>query len=308
MPDRAAAAQGDGRERVVRDALRTAESTAALADAPMTVQQGGLSNHAWVAQSQGHRYFVRLSPADSARLGVDRASECALLQVVARAGLAPEVRRCDPSQRLLVTRYVDGHPLARHEAITPSSLVRVGAALRTLHAQPVPAGIRHVDFAAQAVHLEAQCVGDSAVGAELRDRARETFAELARAGRRDTLCHNDLHHLNLVEGTERLWFVDWEYGGAGDPVFDFASFLSQHDCGPHERDHLLDAYGVDAAPGFDALRAACWAFDYVQWLWYRAWPAGDGADLIYAERAAALERRLCSTHPAGFGPRSAILV
>jgi hypothetical protein len=49
---------------------------------------------------------------------------------------------------------------------------------------------------------------------------------------------------------------------------------------------------VDATPGPEALRAACWAFDYVQWLWYRAWPAGEGADPVYADRAVALERRL----------------
>ncbi len=272
--------------------MRTAESTVALADAQMTVQEGGLSNHAWVAESAGQRYFVRLSPVDSARLGVDRASECALLQIVARAGLAPEVVRCDPSQRLLVTRHVGGHALAREEAITPRNLARVGAALRVLHALPVPAGMRRVDFAAQAAHLETQCTGESAAGEAFRDRARATFAAMAGVGRRDTLCHNDLHHLNLVEGADRLWLVDWEYGGAGEPVFDFASFLCQHDCGPHERDLLLDAYGVDAAPGLDALRAACWAFDYVQWLWYRAWPAGEGADPVFAERAVALERRL----------------
>ena len=118
------------------------------------------------------------------------------------------------------------------------------------------------------------------------------LAELARSRRNDTLCHNDLHHLNLVEGVERLWLVDWEYGGAGDPAFDFASFLCQHDCGPRDRSLLLDTYGTEAAPHLDALRAACWAFDYVQWLWYRAWPAGEGADPVYAERAGSLERRL----------------
>ena len=114
----------------------------------------------------------------------------------------------------------------------------------------------------------------------------------ARAGRRDTLCHNDLHHLNLVEGAGRLWLVDWEYGGTGDPAFDFASFLCQHDCAAGELDLLRQAYGEHAAPGVDELRAACWVFDYVQWLWYRAWPGGEGADPVYAARADAIERRL----------------
>ena len=185
-----------------------------------------------------------------------------------------------------------GIALERHEAITPRNLVRVGAALRVLHAKPVPAGMRRVDFAAQASQLEAQCAGESAADESLRDRSRATFTELARSLRHDALCHNDLHHRNLIEGDGRLWLVDWEYGGAGDPVFDFASFLSQHDCGPRERELLVDAYGAQAAPELDALRAACWAFDYVQWLWYRAWLAGEGADPVYAERAGALELRL----------------
>jgi thiamine kinase-like enzyme len=280
------------REREVRAALRTAAPTAAIADARLTVQDGGLSNHAWIAESDGTKYFVRLSPRDAARLGVDRESECALLRVVAQVGLAPDVIRCDPSQRLLVTRHVAGHALARGEAIEPRNLDRVGAALRKLHGLPVPAGMRRVDFAAQAAHLEGQCTGPLAVGAGLGDRARDAFAYLARVSDRDTLCHNDLHHLNLVEGADRLWLVDWEYGGAGDPAFDFASFLCQHDCGPQEMVLLREAYGVNAAPGAVRLRVACWAFDYVQWLWYRAWPAGEGADPVYAARADALERRL----------------
>jgi hypothetical protein len=34
-----------------------------------------------------------------------------------------------------------------------------------------------------------------------------------------------------------------------------------------QRELLLDAYGVQS-PGA-RLRDACWAYDYVQWLWYR---------------------------------------
>jgi len=293
MPEQAADPDAArAREREVRAALRTATSTEALADARLTVQDGGLSNHAWVAETGGTKYFVRLSPPDAARLGVDRGSECALLRVVARVGLAPEVIRCDPSQRLLVMRHVGGHTLARHEAITPRHIEQVGEALRSLHALPVPARMRRVDFAAQATHLDAQCTGGSAFDAEFRARARDTFAELASAGRRDALCHNDLHHLNLIEGDERLWLVDWEYGGSGDPAFDFASFLCQHDCGPREQALLREACGIDVAPSVERLHAACWAFDYVQWLWYRIWTAGEGVDPVYATRADAIARRL----------------
>jgi thiamine kinase-like enzyme len=284
-------------ETEVRAALRTAPATAGLADVPLTVEPGGLSNHAWIAATAGGRYFVRLSPVDSARLGVDRRSECVLLQAVADAGLSPAIVRCDPSQRLLVTRHVADHALSRTEAIEPREIGRLAKALHILHAMPRPPGVQRVDFAAQATRLEAQCSGALLIDDDLRSRARTAFATLARGGRRDTLCHNDLHHLNLVGTPDRLWLVDWEYGGTGDPVFDFASFLCQHDCGARERDLLCTAYG-NGAPAADQLAAACWAFDYVQWLWYRAWPAGEGADPVYAGRAAAIERRLIERPPA----------
>lgn len=284
-------------EAEVRAALRAAPQTIELADATLTVEPGGLSNHAWIATTAGGRYFVRLSPADSARLGVDRRSECVLLQAVANAGLSPAIVRCDPSRRLLVTRHVADHALSRSAAIEPREIERLAHALRILHAIPRPLGVQRVDFAAQATRLEAQCSGARVIADDIRSRARTAFATLAGGGRSDTLCHNDLHHLNLVGTADRLWLVDWEYGGTGDPVFDFASFICQHDCGARERELLCAAYG-NGAPAAEQLAAACWAFDYVQWLWYRAWPAGEGADPVYAERAAALERRLAADHTA----------
>ncbi len=283
------------RERDVRAALHSDPRTSALAEAPLTVQPGGLSNHAWVADGGSEKFFVRLSPPEAVRLGVDRASECRLLEIVAHAGLAPEVIRCDPALRLLVTRHIEGHTLARDEATLPLNVERVGSALRRLHALPVPAGMRRVDFAAQAKHLEAQCVVSTPVSRQLRTDAHAAFGALSAASRRATLCHNDLHHLNVVDGGDRLWLVDWEYGGTGDPAFDIASFVCQHDCGQREREMLLEAHG-DGLPA-QQLQAACWAFDYVQWLWYRAWPASGGADTVYGERAAALERRLRTEGP-----------
>jgi Ser/Thr protein kinase RdoA (MazF antagonist) len=92
------------------------------------------------------------------------------------------------------------------------------------------------------------------------------------------LCHHDLHHLNLLDDG-RLWLVDWEYGGRGDPLFDVAGFLALHELGPGPTATFLEAYGGLAPADAALLGAARWAFDYVQWLWYRRrFPAGAGLD------------------------------
>jgi thiamine kinase-like enzyme len=42
-------------------------------------------------------------------------------------------------------------------------------------------------------------------------------------------CHNDLLSANFIDDGERLWIVDWEYAGMGDPYFDLANFAANHE-------------------------------------------------------------------------------
>ncbi|HVN42129.1 MAG TPA: choline/ethanolamine kinase family protein [Steroidobacteraceae bacterium] len=288
------------REREVREALAADVRTRRLASAPLQVWDGGLSNHAWCAQSGGLRYFVRLSPPGAAGLGVDRDRECALLRSAADAGLAPVVVHCEPSLRLLVTRWVEGSTLSRDQAIEPDNLSRVARAMRRLHGLPVDPRVGPVDFHAQVRRIEPQCPPLTREERGLAATAAEAMAMLDATAPPRTLCHNDFHHLNLIDEQGRLWIVDWEYGGAGDPRFDLASFLCQHETPPGVRAGLLAAYGAGPATATGGLEAACWLFDYVQWLWYRASPTiGPAAAELYHERARALGEKLRGASPRG---------
>jgi aminoglycoside phosphotransferase (APT) family kinase protein len=290
VPDPGVAGGVEAAEREVREALASDPSTASLSQAALRVQLGGFSNLAWTASVGGNQYVIRLSPPDPDRLGVNRESERELLNVVALAGLAPAMLRCDPHWRLLVTHRVGSKPWRREQAFAPRNIARLAQALRALHTLPLSPGIGVVDFATQARHLEVRATAGSAAAGELRATAGRLFERLRSDSVTPTLCHNDLHHLNLIDEGERLWLVDWEYGGIGDPVYDLASFLCQHEAGDLERDRLLAEYDGGAAVDAGRLAAACWTFDYVQWLWYRTWPAAAGEG--YARRAAALEQRL----------------
>jgi thiamine kinase-like enzyme len=236
---------------------------------------------------------VRLGGPDAASLGVDRRSECALLETVAAAALSPRILACVPGNGLLVTDFVQGVPWRREDAHEPRNLARIAGVLRTLHGLPLSAGVRAVSFRSQATRLEAQFAPAGVADRELKGLADGAFEVLGGRGGCTTLCHNDLHHLNILDDGDRLWLVDWEYGGCGDPLFDLASYLCQHDSTPAERDTLLDVYGQASRVPASLVAAACTAFDYVQWLWYRSWVArGHDTSGEYALRAAAVARRL----------------
>jgi thiamine kinase len=281
------AAAIDEDERELRATLRACAATRPLADGRVTRIEGGLSNRAWRLDAHGDRWFARLGHPQAARLGVDRSSECALLRAVAAAGLAPGVHACDPAAGLLVTRFIDGRTWDATDARSLESIRRVAGCLRRLHELPVPDGVHEVDYACQAERLASDQPAHDATGAALARRAAEAFARIGDGGYATTLCHNDLHHLNLLDDGDRLWMVDWEYGGRGHPLFDLASFLALHDLGPDPTRAFLDAYGRLPHSDRGHLDDARWLFDYVQWLWYRSrFPDPVGDEAWYAERLA----------------------
>jgi thiamine kinase-like enzyme len=288
-------ASADSAERTARAALAAHAVAGEIADAPFRPIRGGLSNHAWRVDHAGGGYFVRLGSDDAESLGVDRRSECSLLAAVSAAGLAPEVLVCDPGAGLLVTRFMLAATWTRQDAREVVNLRRMGVALRNLHSLPPRPGIRRVGFAAQARFLEGQLGAEQCVQPALRRVAATAFDLLAAREPIVSLCHNDLHHLNILDDGERLWLVDWEYGGCGDPLFDLASFLCQHQSTSEEREVLLTAYAGDAGISSDLVEGACRAFDYVQWLWFRLRgmnePGEAGAHL---SRAEVIARRLLS--------------
>lgn len=281
--------------RAVRSALAAHPSVAFLVDAVLQPVPGGLSNHAWRASVEGESWFIRLSPAGSSQLGVNRHGECALLDFVAAAGIAPQVVLCDPERQLLVTRYVDGLPWSGEQALQPDNIASIGRLLADLHTLPVPTAVPQVSFPAQAHRLASLLEhGGEAVGAPLRSRVDAVERLLSQSADPVVACHNDLHHLNIIADQRRLWIVDWEYGGTGDAMFDLASFLCQHPCGNVEREQLVRAYRAGGrAVDAPRLEAACWYFNYVQWLWYRvAARQPDNEDTTYRQRAAALLQEL----------------
>jgi thiamine kinase-like enzyme len=282
-------------ERAARVALATEANTASLAAATFEPIAGSLSNFAWHVSVPGQDRFVRYARAGTERLGADLHAEGEILRFVANAGLAPPVVRCDPSSRLLVTQWITSakdDPLAKGRDRT---IRRVAAVLRQLHQLTPPPGMRVVDFAVQARQLETALPAEAARPA-LAVCAAEVLSQLG-PGRANALCHHDIHAQNLVtDPAGRLWLVDWEYAGLGESVFDLASCASQLQLSAASTGLLCDEYiRAGGTVELTRLDLARWAFDYVQWLWYRGLLAsampGPGA-FEAAHRAERIEREL----------------
>jgi thiamine kinase len=229
----------------------------------------GLTNRSWLVATDGHRLVVRISDASAEELQIDRNSEAAVLQLVARAGIGPDVLRCDPEHGILVTRYL-GPTWSERDAHTSENIDRLARLLRRLHALEVPTSVRTVDLAVT-VHgylrtLDERGIRSGLTLPSLRECADKAANQLQK-GSTACLCHNDVHHLNVVDG-DCLRLIDWEYAGIGEPLFDLASLCVYHRYRRSQRERLLSAYAASSETvSWHRLELACWLFDYIRDLW-----------------------------------------
>lgn len=237
----------------------------------------GLTNESWLVRLRDDACVVRISNTAESALQIDRNSEATILAVVSAAGIGPDVLLCDPARRLLVTRYL-GETWTPEDTRRSENIRRLAVLLSQLHRLPIPAGVRHVDLPATvAGYLDTLATHGVRIGLtepSLRNRATEAARTLQKNSV-PRLCHNDVHHLNIV-GDHDLRLIDWEYAGVGETSFDLASICVYHAYSAAQRHQLVSAYAVEPTPAMrDRLELACWLFDYVRELWMAVREATD---------------------------------
>jgi thiamine kinase-like enzyme len=199
---------------------------------------GGITNRNFRVDVGAETFVLRIGGEDTGLLGIDRAAEHAASRMAAELGLAPEVVAFLEPEGYLVTRYVEGE-------VGKVGVAQVGSALRRLHEGP-PIPSRFDCFrVVEAYRTIAEERGAAVPTAY--DGAREIAGRIEnrRRGVMPRPCHNDLLNANFIADGGRLWIVDWEYAGMGDPFFDLGNFAVNHELDPNGERTLLESYGSD---------------------------------------------------------------
>jgi thiamine kinase-like enzyme len=198
---------------------------------------GGITNRNFKVVARGEAFVLRIGGKDTHLLGIDRYAEAAASRAAAALGLAPKVVAFVEPEGFLVTRFVDGE-VGRFE------IAEVARALRTLHGARPILGRFDVFRVVELYAAIAQQHGVAPPPAYAEAHALALRIE-AKLGRRPLApCHNDLLAANFVHDGERLWIVDWEYAGMGDPAFDLANFAANNGLDADGDRELLAAYGA----------------------------------------------------------------
>jgi thiamine kinase-like enzyme len=218
---------------------------------------GGITNRNFKVEAEGQEFVLRVGGKDTELLGIDRTAEYAAARVAAELGLAPEVVAFIEPEGYLVTRYVGG-------AIGKIDVDLVGAALRRLHDGPKLPGRFDSFRVVEAYRDIAAEHGVDVPATYTRAKDLADQIERRRFGAPLRPCHNDLLSANFIDGGDRLWLVDWEYAGMGDPFFDLANFAVNNDLAEEGESALLIAYGSEDD---DALVLMRFMSDFREAMW-----------------------------------------
>jgi thiamine kinase-like enzyme len=210
---------------------------------------GGISNHNFAARVGDAAYFARVCQ-ERPLLGIERRNEVACHLAASGFGIGPEIIHHE--EGLLVTRFVVGKTLTVDDLREPVVFRRLAAMLAQLHGawDALTGEILYFcpfqtvrTYARTAARLEAALPDDLV-------SILEDVRQLSRwiAPFRPVLCHNDLLPANLIDDGTRLWLVDWEYAGAGHPLFDLANASANAGFSDDQDRDLLAAYRGQVDP------------------------------------------------------------
>jgi thiamine kinase-like enzyme len=205
---------------------------------------GGMTNINVRLRDQGRDFVVRLG-ADIVHHGVMRFNELAISRAAHGAGLSPAVHYSEPG--VMVLEFVDAQPLVEADLRDPATLDQVVDLVAHCHRDvalhlrgPVLAfWVFHIlrDYGAR---LAKRASPHAPILPELMEQARRLEAAVGPV--RLVLGHNDLLAANILRGADRLWLIDWEYGGFNSPLFDLGGLASNSGLGAGQEVAMLERY------------------------------------------------------------------
>lgn len=156
------------------------------------------------------------------KLQNDRESEFKIQKAVYRGGVGAKPILLDKQNGVMVCEFIDGVHKKRLDRV---SLRKLALLIKKLH---------RVKIRQKATNLKKSF--------SFRDKkVHSAFIEIQRHKKELVLCHNDLHHQNIIFSNS-IKLIDWEYAGINDRYFDLASIIIEFKLNRKDEQLFLRGY------------------------------------------------------------------
>lgn len=229
----------------MNDAITRAAALGCFRNPQDIVPLGGGLTNVNLAVRDGDRQFVVRLGADIVEHGVMRWNELALSQAASAAGFSPRVVHHEPG--VLVLDFVTAKTFEEADIRAPDNLGRIIPFIARVHRGlgahlSVPV-LAFWPFQVNRTYINRLRADGSAHAAALPQMLTQSERLEAAIGQIDMVIgHNDLLAANILDDGQRLWLIDWEYGGYNSPLFDLAGLASNNGLSETQETQMLEQY------------------------------------------------------------------
>jgi thiamine kinase-like enzyme len=203
----------------------------------------GMTNTNFHIKSADREFVLRIAGAGTDALGIDRHKEVMTTDFANSIGLSPKVLASDLKEGLILIDFVKGDTLEPASFKSKSRIKKVARMLKELHQSPSISGefngLNVVHTYREKAVTEGFKLSENAARSVVLTKQIQSIVS-----KNSDLCpcHNDLLAANFIEQGQKIWLIDWEYAGMGDPYFDLANFAVNQDLSTEEIKFFLEQY------------------------------------------------------------------
>lgn len=226
---------------------------------------GGTRNSVFRLHDDGGDRVLRLGRFPNPRDGF-YAKEIANMRIAAEAGLSPRIDYTNPLDGSMLIEYLDGETMSNSTLREADNALAVARLFRRLHQLPgfkdrfdifekIERNVRRLEEDGAEPFLSESTYNDLArrLIAILRDNRVPHYAT-----------HNDPLSRNFVRRGDRMYVIDWECSGLGDPHWEVAALSAQAGLkGDVWTQYVSTYFGSETHPGrcrIPLYEALCWYF------------------------------------------------
>ncbi len=232
---------------------------------------GGMTNHSYkITRCDGKEYLVRL-PGDGTEDMINRLDERKSTELGCKLGIdSPLIYFGDDGRKVM--RFISDPQEMNEEVLKKKNILeQVAGIFHKLHTCGVDTGVKFEVF--EMAELYEKIIHDAGV-AFYDDYKYVKQVVIDIKGEIDSAkvsakvpCHNDSLIGNWVlDGSGRLYLIDWEYSGMNDAMWDLSCFSIETSCSSEKDDELLNYYFGRSASTDEKKRFIATKL-YVDFLW-----------------------------------------
>ena len=208
---------------------------------------GGLTNYNYIMNIKGTQYVIR-QPGGMTEVMIDRKIEKINNNIASDLGLNSECIYFDENTGIKISVYIENSKnIALGNPHCPKNIKSVSRLMKKTHSS-----LKHFpnsfDFQAELGKYEQivkELNGDFFFDYIRLKKQLLDFMEKHVKNTISVPCHNDTVPENfIVDDSNRVYLVDWEYSGMNDPSWDVAAYILESKLTEESIEHLvLDYYG-----------------------------------------------------------------